>query len=142
MNASARRQPRRRLPDLEAQAALSVDEFLRSLGIENLRGFGATEGLFLNILTACEYIGLLCKARIDRDRPNVVAPRLQPLLAVSADDSCPSNHSLQYRSITFAFDIILPEQTATDELARVGRSVAENCEPAGLHLPSDTEAGK
>ena len=132
----------RRQPDIEAQAALSVDEFLRPLGIEDFGGYGATEGLFLNILTACEYVGLLYKARIDRDRPSVVEPRLRPLLAVPAHESYPSNHAFQCFSIAFAFNAILPEHPATDELARVAQNVAENREWAGLHYPSDTDAGK
>ena len=132
----------RRQPEIEAQAALSVDEFLRPLGIEDIGGYGATEGLFLNILTACEYVGLLYKARIDRDRPTVVEPRLRPLLAVPAHESYPSNHAFQCFSIAFAFNTILPEHPATDELARVAQNVAENREWAGLHYPSDTEAGK
>ena len=132
----------RRLPDIEAQAALSVDEFLRPLGIEEIGGYEATEGLFLNILAATENVGLLYKARIDRDRPNVVEPRLRPLLAVRAHESLPSNHAFQGFSIVFAFNTLLPEHPATEELARIAQNVAENREWAGLHYPSDTDAGK
>jgi len=136
------RERMRRLPDIEAQSTLSVDEFLRPLGIEEVSGYEATEGLFLNILTACEYVGLLYKARIDRDRPNVVEPRLRPLLAVPAHTSFPSNHAFQSFSIVFAFNTLLPEHPATEELTRLAQNVAENREWAGLHYPSDTDAGR
>lgn len=101
---------------------------------------------FLNILTACEYVGLFYKARIGRDHPTIVEPRLRPclrlLLAVPAHESYPSNHAFQCFSIAFAFNAILPEHPATDDLARLAQNVAENREWAGLHYPSDTEAGK
>ena len=40
------RERMRRLPDIEAQAALSVDEFLRPLGIEAVGGYAATARLW------------------------------------------------------------------------------------------------
>jgi hypothetical protein len=136
------RERARRAPDIEAQAALSVDEFLRPLGIEGLAGYPETESLFLNILTACEYVGLIYKAKFDRDRPSLVEPRLRPLLPVPAHAAYPSNHSFQCHSIAYLFNMILPEHAATEELARIALSVAENREWAGLHYPSDTAVGR
>lgn len=132
----------RRVGDIEAQAALSVDEFLRPLGIEGLAGYDETEGLFLNILTACEYVGLLYKAKFDRDRPSLAEPRLRPLLAVPAHSAYPSNHAFQCFSIAYLFNMILPGHPATEELTRIAQSVAENREWAGLHYPSDTQVGR
>ncbi len=59
-----------------------------------------------------------------------------------AHESFPSNHAFQGHSIVFAFNAILPEHPATEELQRIAQNVAENREWAGLHYPSDTLAGK
>lgn len=136
------RERARRLPDIQQQASLSVTEFTRPLYIENIGGFEQTEGLFQSILTACEYVGLIYKSKFNRTRPNQFEPRLRPLLAVPAHESFPSNHAFQCFSIVFAFNTILPEHPATEELARIAQNVAENREWAGLHYPSDTKAGR
>ncbi len=133
---------RRRLSDIERESSMSVAEFTRPLGIEGLAGFEATEGLFLNILTACEYVGLLYKARFNRLRPNQLEPRLRLLLPNPAHEAYPSNHAFQCFSIAFGFNAILPEHPATETLSLIARNVAENREWAGLHYPSDTIAGR
>jgi hypothetical protein len=132
----------RRQPDIEREDTLDVSEFMRPLRIEGIAGYEATEGLFYSILTACEYVGLIYKDKYNRMRPSQFEPRLRPLLAVPAHEAYPSNHSFQCFSIVFAFNTILPEHPVTDELARVAQCVAENREWAGLHYPSDTEAGR
>ncbi|CAN7691407.1 phosphatase PAP2 family protein [Rhizobium leguminosarum] len=132
----------RRLPDIQIESTISVGEFTRALHIEDLGGFEQTEGLFQAILTACEYVGLIYKSQFNRLRPNQFEPMLRPLLAVPVHESYPSNHSFQCFSIAFAFSTILPEHPATDELARIAQNVAENREWAGLHYPSDTQAGR
>jgi len=136
------RERARRLPDIQQEASLSVAEFTRPLYIENIAGFEQTEGLFQNILTACEYVGLIYKNKFNRIRPHQFEPRLRPLLAVPAHEAFPSNHAFQCFSIVFAFNTILPEHPATEELARIAQNVAENREWAGLHYPSDTRAGR
>jgi hypothetical protein len=132
----------RRLPDIQQETALTVAEFTRPLYIENIAGYEQTDGLFQGILTACEYVGLIYKSKFNRLRPNQFEPRLRPLLPVPAHESFPSNHAFQCFSIVFAFNTILPEHPATEELARVAQNVAENREWAGLHYPSDTKAGR
>jgi hypothetical protein len=136
------RERARRLQDIQQEAALSVAEFTRPLYIENIAGFEQTEALFQNILTACEYVGLIYKNKFNRLRPSQFEPRLRPLLAVPAHESYQSNHAFQCFSIVFAFNTILPEHPATEELARIAQNVAENREWAGLHYPSDTKAGR
>jgi hypothetical protein len=136
------RERARRLPDIQQEASLSVAEFTRPLYIENIAGFEQTEGLFQNILTACEYVGLIYKNKFNRLRPSQFEPRLRPLLPVPAHESFQSNHAFQAFSIVFAFNTILPEHPATEELARIAQNVAENREWAGLHYPSDTKAGR
>ncbi|ATU94877.1 phosphatase PAP2 family protein [Phyllobacterium zundukense] len=136
------RERARRLPDIQQEASLSVTEFTRPLYIENIAGFEQTEGLFQNILTACEYVGLIYKSKFNRIRPHQFEPRLRPLLAVPATESYQSNHAFQCFSVAFAFNTILPEHPATEQLARIAQNVAENREWAGLHYPSDTKGGR
>nr|WP_250811341.1 phosphatase PAP2 family protein [Neorhizobium tomejilense] len=136
------RERARRMPDIQAEATISVSEFTRALYIEDIGGYEQTEGLFQAILTACEYVGLLYKSQFNRLRPNQFESLLRPLLPVPVHESYPSNHAFQCFSIVFAFSTILPEHPATDELARIAQNVAENREWAGLHYPSDTQAGR
>jgi hypothetical protein len=139
---SRERERERRRKDIEEENTLDVTDFTRPLGVDGISGFEQTEALFLSILTACEYLGLIYKAKFDRLRPNQIEPRLRPMLANPPHQAYPSNHSFQCHSIAFAFNSILPEHPATDELNRIARKVAENREWAGLHYPSDTNAGR
>jgi len=136
------RERARRLPDILQEASLSVSEFTRPLYIENISGYEQTETLFQNILTTCEYVGLIYKSKFNRLRAHQFEPRLRPLLAVPSHEAFPSNHAFQCFSIAFAFNTILPEHPATEELTRIAQNVAENREWGGLHYPSDTSAGR
>jgi hypothetical protein len=136
------RERSRRKDDIEREATLDVSDFTKPLGIDGISGFDQTEGLFQSILTACEYVGLIYKAKFNRTRPNQVEPRLRLMLPNPAHQAYPSNHSFQCHSIAFAFNAILPEHPATEELSRIARKVAENREWAGLHYPSDTNGGR
>ncbi len=139
---NARAVRRMRREDIVRQATLDVSDFTRPLGIDGLAGYEATESLFLEILTVCEYVGLYYKAVFGRIRPNQFEPRLRPMLPNPAHEAYPSNHSFQCYSIAYAFNTILPEHPGTNELGIAALSVAQNREWAGLHYPSDTAAGK
>jgi hypothetical protein len=132
----------RRLPDIEREATLDVSSFTRPLGIESLAGYPATENCFQDIIKFCEYVGLYYKGIFARVRPNQLEPRLRPLLPNPAHEAYPSNHAFQCFSIAFAMNTILPEHPVTDELSRIALNVAQNREWAGLHYPSDTQAGR
>lgn len=139
-NAFSARENRRE--DIIRQAGLDVSDFTRPLGIDGLAGYSATEGLFLEILTVCEYVGLHYKSIFRRPRPNQVEPMLRLLLPNPPHDAYPSNHSFQSFSIAYAFNTVLPEHPATNELSIAALNVAQNREWAGLHYPSDTVAGR
>lgn len=112
------RERARRNEDIIREATLDVSDFTKPLGIDGIAGFEQTEGLFQSILTACEYVGLIYKAKFDRTQPNQVEPRLRLVLSNPAHRAYPSNHSFQCHSIAFAFNTILPEHPATEELSR------------------------
>ncbi|WP_199227147.1 phospholipid phosphatase [Aminobacter sp. AP02] len=136
------RERSRRKEDIEREASLDVSDFTKPLGIDGIVGFEQTEGLILSILTACEYVGLIYKAKVNRTPPNQIEPRLRLMLPNPAHQTYPSNHSFKCHSIAFAFNAILPEHYATEELSRIARKIAENREWAGLHYPSDTNGGR
>lgn len=132
----------RRSPDILLEATLDLTAFTRPLSIEGQHGYAATYSLFFTILTLCEYVGLIHKDRFRRTRPNQFDPRVRPLLPNPGHSSYPSNHAFQCFSIAYAFSSLLPEHPGSAELFNAAQRVAGNREWAGLHYPSDTEAGK
>lgn len=127
---------------IRREAGLDLTAYTRPLGIDGLSGYEETRGLFLTVLALCEYIGLLYKDRFNRPRPNQVDPRLRPFLPNPPHAAYPSNHSFQSFAIAGVFTEIAESEPAGAELFRAAREVAENREYAGLHYPSDTEAGR
>jgi hypothetical protein len=132
----------RRRPEILLEATLDLTAFTRRLSIEGRHGYAATYSLFFTILALCEYVGLIYKDRFSRTRPNQFDPRLRPLLPNPSHSSYPSNHAFQCFSIAYAFSSLLPEHPGSAELFNAAQRVAGNREWAGLHYPSDTEAGK
>jgi hypothetical protein len=132
----------RRRPDILLEATLDLMAFTRPLSIEGQHGYAATYSLFFTILALCEYVGLIYKDRFSRTRPNQFDPRLRPMLPNPGHSSYPSNHAFQCFSIAYAFSSLLPEHPGSAELFNSAQRVAGNREWAGLHYPSDTEAGK
>jgi hypothetical protein len=124
------------------EAGLDLTAYTRPIGIEDAGGYDATKSLFLTILKLTEYIGLLYKDRFNRPRPNQIDARLRPFLPNPPHASYPSNHSFQSFAIADVFAEIAESERAVAEMYRSARSVAENREYAGLHYPSDTEAGR
>ncbi|WP_262299508.1 phosphatase PAP2 family protein [Microvirga sesbaniae] len=132
----------RRRPDILLEATLDLTAFTRPLSIEGQHGYAATYSLFFTILALCEYVGLIYKDRFGRARPNQFDPRVRPMLPNPGHSSYPSNHAFQCFSIAYAFSSLLPEHPGSAELFNAAQRVAGNREWAGLHYPSDTQAGK
>jgi membrane-associated phospholipid phosphatase len=124
------------------EAGLDLTTYTRPIGIEDTGGYDATKSLFLTILKLTEYIGLIYKDRFNRPRPNQIDSRLRPFLPNPPHASYPSNHSFQSFAIADVFAEIAESERAVAEMYRSARSCAENREYAGLHYPSDTEAGR
>jgi acid phosphatase (class A) len=76
----------------------------------------------------------------NRPRPSQICPTLLPPIPVAGHASYPSGHSLisHLTSLCLA-DVIPGKAAALDALAR---RIADNREIAGLHYPSDTQAGE
>ncbi len=82
------------------------------------------------------------KKRFARLRPSQLEPQLRPMIGVPQHASYPSGHALQYFLVAKALASVVQDQAIGNELFRIAQRVAENREWAGLHYPSDTEAGK
>lgn len=80
------------------------------------------------------------KQHFDRVRPSVLEPGLDPVLEVPGHPAYPSGHSTQAHFLAYALGELMPnrKQVLIDEAYQIAR----NREVAGLHYPSDTEAGK
>jgi membrane-associated phospholipid phosphatase len=96
----------------------------------------------VTVLEVTEIIGLTYKHRFNRPRPNLIEVRLRPALPVPSHAAYPSNHSFQSFSVANIIQRIVPEHPGVAALFHRARRVAENREWAGLHYPSDTEAGQ
>jgi acid phosphatase (class A) len=75
-----------------------------------------------------------------RPRPSAVEPRLAPIIALPMSESYPSGHSLWAYTTALVLADMLPERRA-QLLARADQ-YARNRTVAGVHYPSDVEAGK
>jgi len=117
-------------------------DILRPLGIEQLGGYSATRALIQTVLQMTERVGYLYKTRFARPRPSAIDPTLRPFLPNPPHPAYPSNHSFQNFAVAEVLSRAVPENPATTELFHVARRIGENREYAGLHYPSDTNAGE
>jgi acid phosphatase (class A) len=80
------------------------------------------------------------KKRFDRVRPSVLRPDIEPVIEVPHHPAYPSGHSTQSHFLAFLLADIIPEKKR--QLLLDADSISKNREIAGLHYPSDTEAGR
>lgn len=79
------------------------------------------------------------KRKFDRVRPNKLDSALTPAIEVPGHPSYPSGHSTQLHFFAHVFGELAPARKE-EFLARADH-IAKNREVAGLHYPSDTQAG-
>jgi acid phosphatase (class A) len=80
------------------------------------------------------------KLKFSRPRPSQICPGLMPLLPVPGHASYPSGHSLMSHLTSLCLTDLAP--WAEKSLTVMAERVARNREFAGLHYPSDSEAGR
>jgi prolyl oligopeptidase len=80
------------------------------------------------------------KNSFNRVRPWVLAPALAPPIPLPGHPAYPSGHSTQMQLMARLLAYIVPDRER--ELMAIAENVAVNRERAGLHYPSDTDAGK
>ncbi|HTW94160.1 MAG TPA: phosphatase PAP2 family protein [Tepidisphaeraceae bacterium] len=80
------------------------------------------------------------KAHWKRRRPPLVFPQIQPCLPTPHSASYPSGHSTLSMACAEVLAALLPEKRA--ELLERGRQIGWDRVMAGVHYPSDVEAGR
>jgi len=106
----------------------------------NEKEFPHTAPLLKDSLHDVSVIVLKLKEHYDRVRPSILYPELDTVIEVPGHPAYPSGHSTQMHFIAFILGELAPERR--DEFEREAYAIALNREIAGVHYPSDTEAGK
>lgn len=88
----------------------------------------------------CVIIALFYKAKYDRVRPSFLAKDLQPSIEVPLHPAYPSGHATQSFCLANLLTELFPDQAS--DLAQTAKEISVNREIAGVHYPSDTEAGQ
>lgn len=127
---------------IEIEAGNDLAAYMTPLGGDVTSPGSRTAVMFQTILWLGSLIGLMYKARYNAARPHVLEPALEPLIPVPSFSSYPSNHAFQSFLIAEVFNRTVPEHPGGAALYRAAGEVARNREWAGLHIPSDTEAGE
>lgn len=124
-------------------AEVSIFRFADALG--NPSGFTAgnlplTVELFQQVGVDESSVLRAAKHEFDRPRPFTVEPRLNPVIARPSSASYPSGHSTWAYATALVLADMVPERRA-QILARADE-FAHNRSVAGVHYPSDVEAGR
>lgn len=85
-------------------------------------------------------IVLQAKLKFNRVRPSILEPLIDPVLDIPGHPAYPSGHSTQSYFLAYFFSELQPEKK--EQFMKEAERIAKNREIAGLHYPSDTEAGK
>lgn len=126
-----------------ADAAVSIERLADALNDPQVfakNDLPRTHALFKKILASEVASVGAAKRYYERPRPFVLEPRLEPVIARPHDGSYPSGHSSWVRSVALVLADMVPERRA-QILARADE-YAHNRVVAGVHYPSDVEAGK
>lgn len=121
-----------------AQAQDPMPAFWATAGIDPVR-VPALEETVRAVLNDGANLTLKVKAEFSRTRPHIANSQVKPAIEVPWHSSYPSGHATQAMLAALVLGCLNPSaQTALDALAV---SVGRNREIAGVHYPSDTEAG-
>jgi membrane-associated phospholipid phosphatase len=82
----------------------------------------------------------LAKAKWDRQRPPAVDPRIQPCVALETNASYPSAHAV--RGVVWSRILAEMFPDKKDALLERGLLIGKDRYIAGIHFPSDVEAGQ
>ncbi|HEX2964929.1 MAG TPA: phosphatase PAP2 family protein [Syntrophorhabdaceae bacterium] len=92
--------------------------------------------VFADQIEAC----LEIKEHFNRQRPFVIDPEIKPIYQQSANPSFPSGHATTGYVYTIILSMMVPEKT--QELYDRAEAYGRNRVIAGVHFPTDVEAGR
>jgi acid phosphatase (class A) len=126
-----------------ADAEATIYRFADALG--NPPGFTPnnlpkTEAMIARIIRVHGALIGAAKRAYGRPRPFLLEPKLMPLLEKPTDGAYPSGHSTYARWVALILGDMVPEKR--NELITRANEYAYNRVVAGVHYPSDIEAGK
>ena len=82
------------------------------------------------------------KLQLSRARPSQVCATLYPPLPVPGHSSYPAGHSLIGYLTSYCLRQVVKDAGVKDALLELAKRVSDNRVIAGLHFPSDMDAGK
>ncbi len=110
--------------------------------VDFLKGENHPKTAQLLEVTNEEFWGVIFKAKqhFDRVRPTYLEPRLKPAIEMPNHPAYPSGHATQAFVLAYLFQELAPDQS--EAFLASAAQIARNREIAGVHYPSDSEAGR
>ena len=127
----------------QADVSYSVFRFADALGhpdVFNAKTLPRTNALFRKVTYEEGAVVQAGKRGFRRPRPFVLEPRIEPIVRKPTNDSYPSGHAMWSRVIGLVLADMLPEYR--DKIMARADEYASHRVLAGVHYPSDVEAGK
>lgn len=123
---------------IRSEAGDLVPAFLRALDV-NPAQHAKTVALLRAALVDVDYFLFAEKFRLLRPRPHQVDPRIHPAIAVPRHPAYPSGHGGESRAMALLMAELVPG--LAPRATALASAVGHRREIAGVHFPSDTEAG-
>jgi acid phosphatase (class A) len=126
-----------------ADASYSVFRFADALGnpdVFNATTLPKTSSLFRKVTHEEGAVVQAGKRGFQRPRPFVLEPRIEPIIKKPTNDSYPSGHAMWSRVVGLLLADMLPEYG--EKIMARADDFAFHRVVAGVHYPSDVEAGK
>jgi len=133
-----------RLAEIVAQAE-NLELYWSNLLMIGPHGRPYSTALVATAMAVGHMVGMYWKAQHRRARPVQVFPAVMPAIMTPPHPSYPSNHSFQSHLIAHCLCRLFKEPVAEAmraPLFALAARIGENREIAGVHFPSDTDAGR
>lgn len=127
------------LPEILKQRANMAAYWLNLLMFSR-KSHPATFDLVNIVLRVGQFAAMHFKKKYNRPRPSQLSPRIFPIIAVPGHPAYPSGHATEGHLLSRCLRELVP--AAQIPLEKLAARVALNREKAGVHYPSDSEAGK
>lgn len=109
-------------------------------GLLDIKTHPHTAKLVWTIIKDVDFFILREKRTYERARPTQLEPRLKALIAIPPHASYPSGHAGQNFAVALLLSALDPQNK--DAYEELGIAVGHRREIAGVHYPSDSEAGR
>ncbi|MEO1551503.1 MAG: S8 family serine peptidase, partial [Pseudomonadota bacterium] len=133
-------------PELQADIEAEIEDIYTPF-LDQLTDVAGLPGSVLRIMNLMDMAGYVIayhlKAQYQRPRPHVQDYRVEPSIPVPTHSAYPSAHAVQTHLIAHGLAEVYEGPTGmVAEMFDVAERVSVNREIAGMHYPTDTEAGR